>query len=360
MTSRERVLTAFARQEPDRVPLDYAANPGIDKRLKVHFRLKDGDDEGLLQALGTDFRYTYRPNYIGPKLFEDKPGCIVNEWAGYCRWIKHETGGYWDYCDFPLKDAALEEIEQWPMPSPDQYDYTGFAAECRRLRDYAVVVGGQGIPDIINGAGMVRTMEQTLLDMALEEPAFLRYVERRLNVHLEVLARALEMVKKDAAVFYMGEDLGTQRGPSISLEMYRKLLKPWHKKFVDLARHHGLPVMIHSCGSSSWAFEDFIEMGIGVIDTLQPEAKDMSPRCLKDTFGDRLAFHGCISTAGPLACGTVKDVEDNVRETLEIMMPGGGYALAPTHYMQDNTPTENVVAMYETARAFGQYGGKRN
>jgi len=96
-------------------------------------------------------------------------------------------------------------------------------------------------------------------------------------------------------------------------------------------------------------------MGVKAVDTLQPEATDMSPRYLKEKFGGRLAFHGCISTAGPLAFGTVEDVINNVKETLEIMMPGGGYCLAPTHAIQDNSPTANVVAMYEAAHKYGKY-----
>ncbi|MEI7437679.1 MAG: hypothetical protein WCL16_12820, partial [bacterium] len=74
---------------------------------------------------------------------------------------------------------------------------------------------------------------------------------------------------------------------------------------------------------------------------------------LKQTFGGRLAFHGCISTAGPVAYGTVADVVADCHKTLEIMKPGGGYCFAPTHSLQDNSPTENVIAMYDTARQYG-------
>jgi uroporphyrinogen decarboxylase len=81
----------------------------------------------------------------------------------------------------------------------------------------------------------------------------------------------------------------------------------------------------------------------------------MAPAYLKARYGDRLAFHGCVSTAGPVAYGTVEEVIADVRQTLEIMMPGGGYALAPTHQLQDNSPTENVLAMYEAARQYGVY-----
>ena len=137
--------------------------------------------------------------------------------------------------------------------------------------------------------------------------------------------------------------------------MFRKHIRPRHQKFVDLASHFGIPVQIHSCGSSSWAFEDFIEMGIAAVDTLQPEAKNMSPEYLKKNFGGRLAFHGCISTAGPVATGTVDETIDYCRKTMGIMMPGGGYCFAPTHDLQDNSPTENVVAMYKTAKKYGKY-----
>ena len=141
----------------------------------------------------------------------------------------------------------------------------------------------------------------------------------------------------------------------ISVDLYRKHIRPLHQKFIDLAKSFNLPVMIHTCGSSSWAYEDFIEMGINVVDTLQPEAVNMSPAYLKKAFGGRLAFHGCISTAGPVAYGTVDEVIRNCRETLEIMMPGGGYCFSPTHALQDNSPLENVLAMYETAHRCGVY-----
>ncbi|MBN1642662.1 MAG: hypothetical protein JXA09_15615 [Anaerolineae bacterium] len=354
MGSKERVLTAFARQAPDRVPVDYSANPGIDGRLKAHFRLGAGDDEGLRQALGVDLRSVGAP-YIGPKLHPDPPGAIADMWGIHRRWIEHDTGGYWDYCDFPLRDASLAQVEAWPMPSPDDFDYASVVERCRAYAPYCIVAGGAGLGDIINSTGMIRTMGQVLIDLITDDPACLRYIDRRLDVLFEVTRRTLEAADGAIDVLALGEDLGTQRGPTISLELFRKHIRPRHQRFVDLAKAYGIPVMIHSCGSSSWAFDDFCEMGIDVVDTLQPEARDMAPSYLKARFGDRLAFHGCISTAGPVAYGTVEDVVADVRQTLAVMMPGGGYALAPTHQLQDNSPTENVVAMYKAARRYGMY-----
>ena len=354
MNSKERVLTVLAHEEPDRVPIDYSANPGIDRRLKQHFGLKENDGQGLLRALGVDFRGV-NPPYVGPKLHEDVPDRHVNIWGIRTRWVEHESGGYWDYCDFPLRDATVEEVEAWPMPSPDDHDYSAVRSQCERLKDYCVKTGGAGQGDIINSTGMIRTMEQVLVDLLVDEPACLRYIDRKIDIQVEILSRTLEAAAGGIDMVCIGEDLGTQIGPLIGLELFRKHIRPRRQRFVDLAKAHDLPVMIHSCGSSSWAFDDFIEMGINVVDTLQPEAKDMAPAYLKERYGDRLAFHGCISTAGPVATGTVEETVADVRETLGVMMPGGGYAFAPTHQLQDNSPTENVVAMYEAAKEHGRY-----
>ncbi len=355
LSSKERVLTTLALQEADRVPIDYAANAGIDRRLKEHFGLAADDDEGLLGVLGVDFRGV-TPAYAGPPLHEDVPDRQVHpEWGIRTRWVEHETGGYWDYCDWPLREADEETVAAWPMPNPDDYDYAAVVEACKPYDSLAVYTGNPGLGDIINSNGMLRTMDQVLVDLITDDPAGLLLIDRKLEVQLEVTRRTLEAARGAIDFVWLGEDLGTQIAPIISMDLFRKHLRPRHQKLVDLAKSFDLPVMIHTCGSSSWAYEDFIEMGIDAVDTLQPEPVNMAPRYLKEHFGGRLAFHGCISTAGPVAYGTVQDVIATCRETLAIMMPGGGYCFAPTHCLQDNSPTENVVAMYQAAHDLGRY-----
>ncbi len=350
MNSKERVLTAFANREPDRVPVNYEANEGINGRLTRHFAGRD-----LLDALGVDFRGVWA-SYGGPNLHGKAEGVHIHpEWGFRTRWVEHGHGGYWDYCDFPLADADEDQVRAWPMPSPDDYEFGEVEKACRSQAAYAVFAGNPGVGDIINSTGFLCGMERVLEGLITDDPAILLLIERRQAVQLEVLRRTLEAARGGVDFVWLGEDLGSQNAPLISPELYRKHLRPRHQKFVDLAKSFGLPVMVHTCGSSSWVYEDFIEMGIKVVDTLQPEAKDMSPAYLKRKFSGRLAFHGCISTAGPVAFGTPEEVTASVRETLEIMMPGGGYCLSPTHQLQDNSPVENVLAMYEAARKYGTY-----
>ncbi len=354
MTPRERVLRTLARGTADRVPVNYDANPGIDARLKQHFGLQPGDHEGLLRALGVDFR-RIGASYVGPRLHADIPerGVSVSDWGIHTRWIEHETGGYWDFCDFPLSEATVDQVAAWPMPSPDDYDCQSVAPLCQAHEDYAICLMCYG--DLINGNGMLRGMEQTLVDLLTDEPAGLLLADRRFAIQTEVARRTFAAANGRIDVLWLGEDLGTQDRPMISMGIFRRHFRPRYQPLVDLGRQHGARVMIHTCGSSSWAYEEFIDMGIDAVDTLQPEARDMSPAHLKRTFGGRLAFHGCISTAGPVAFGTVADVTAACRATLDTMMPGGGYCFAPTHQLQDNSPTQNVVAMYEAAHRYGRY-----
>lgn len=356
MNSKERVLTTFAQQIPDRVPINYEANPGIDRRLKEHFGLASDDSEGLFQKLGVDFRCVYAP-YVGPKLHPDIPerGVKVDEWGVHRRWVAHETGGYWDFCDFPLQEADEKTVAEWPMPSPDHYDYSGIREACQRYGEYAVYIGGQALACVINTAGFLRGMEQVFVDLALDEPAGLLLIDRFMKIQLEVARRTLEAAKGGADFMFIGEDLGTQHAPIIGMDILERNILPFQKPFFDLAAAYNLPVMMHTCGSSSWAYEKYIQMGLKAVDALQPEATNMSPEYLKETFGGRLTFHGCISTAGPVVTGTPEDVVAYCHDTLDIMMPGGGYCFSPTHQLQDNSPTENVVAMYEAARKFGVY-----
>lgn len=356
MSSKERFLRAFNYEKPDRVPIDYGANPGIDARLKAYFNLKKDDDEGLCKALGVDFRWL-NAKYNGVPLHTtDRNDRMANPLFGWVtRYIEHESGGYWDHCDFPLIDADEEAAVNWPFPNPDDCDYNGLLEQAKANKDYALCIGESGIGCVIELIGYLQGMEQVLVGLMTDDPATLVLVKKLMHFQLGYMERSLDKAGKDADVMWIGEDLGTQRAPLISMEMFRKHILPWHKKLIDLAASYSLPVFIHSCGSSSWAYEDYIKAGLKGVNPLQPEAASMDPRYLKDTFGGRLFFHGGISTAGPIAFGTVDETIRNCKEILDIMKPGYGYCFSPTHLIQDNSPTENVVAAYETAHSYGRY-----
>jgi uroporphyrinogen decarboxylase len=356
MTSKERVQKTFNYEKTDRVTIGYEANSAIHKNVCKALGIKPDDHEGLLQAIGVDYRSVSAP-YTGPELFKAPPGRKVDHLEGaIMRWVEHETGGYWDFCDFPLLGASEEAFNQFPVPNPDHFDYAAALELAKSYNNiYALYIGGAGIPDIINSNGRIMGMEDILCYLLTEDDYAINFVERRVRFQLGFLERLLDKCKNLIDFMWLGEDLGTQTSPMISLETYRKVLKPIHKNFAELAAAYSIPSMIHTCGSSSWAYEDFIEIGIKGVDTLQPEAANMSPEYLVQHFGGRLNFRGCISTAGPLAYGTPEDVINVCKETLNTMKKVKGYHFAPTHQIQDNSPVENVIAMYQAVHDFGHY-----
>lgn len=356
MTARERVRRTFNFEKTDRVTIGYDANQGIHKRLCSCLGVPCDKKEVLYEALGVDY-YELRPRYIGPQLFAVPPGRQVDQLEGaVMRWVEHPTGGYWDFCDFPLQDAEEEAFASFPVPNADDFDYETAAEEAEYFgRKFALHVGNPGMADIINSNGRLMGMEDVLCHLFTGEEYVMDFIRKRVDFQLKMLERTIQAAGDRMDFLWIGEDLGTQIGPMLSLELYRKRLKPLHKLFVDLADSYHLPVLVHTCGSSSWFYEDFLDIGVKGVDTLQPEAVNMSPKYLEEQFGGRLNFRGCISTAGPLAEGTAEDTRNICKETLEIMMKKRGYHFAPTHMIQDNTPVENVLAMYQAAHDFGCY-----
>ena len=287
---KQRVLAAFSHREPDRVPINYlltqastAASRSTSASILRH--------RGVAPALGVDFRGVSAP-YRGPQLHPPLPDRQIDMWGMHYRWVEHGAGGYWDLCDFPLKDAGLDEVLAWRLPSPDDFDYSGVAESCRRHGEYAVVAGGAGISTVMNFTGRLRSMERMFMDLATDDEAGLCLIDRLIDVRYEWLRRTIEASEGGFDILYMGEDLGTQRGPMISRRLFHKHILPRHRRYIALAKAHGLLVMFHACGSSSWTYDDYIAAGVDIFETLQPEAKDMSPAYLS-----RLSVTGSAFTA---------------------------------------------------------------
>lgn len=343
MNSKERVLAAVNHVQPDRVPLDYLGTPEINAALLNHFRTNDMDV--VLQGLGVDLR-TVAPAYVGPPL---QPGFDI--WGVERRPVRNQAGTYDEPCNFPFKNMqSLEEVERYPWPSVDWFDFSVIPEQCKRFKEYGIVFGSMGVMDLINGIAFGRGVEQTIFDIADENPVYLALAEKRFNFFFEYSRRGLEAGRGMIDIFFVGDDYGTQRGLLMSPVKWRKLFAPYLKQMIDLGHAYGCKVMLHSCGSTRALMEDFIALGLDIYETVQPEAEGMNPEELKALYGDKLCFHGTISTQRTLPFGTVEDVKSEVRQRIAVVGRNGGLILAPAHNIQPDTKLENVLALYDTAR----------
>mgnify|MGYP006298689019 CR=1 FL=1 len=347
MTSKERVLTAIAHERPDRTPIQTYLTPEIEQKLLEHFGF--AESEPLLRKFGVDLRMV-NPPYCGTLPPTPEGSDFVDEWGvGYVMFDHGHGGAYPEPNHLALAEiTTMEQFEAYPWPSADDFDYAQIAAQCEAFGAFAVCCGHAGMPDIVNGVGRGRSMQQVLLDIMTEDPVGVAIIDRRCDLYYEVAARTLEAGRGKIDILCLGEDTGNQNGPMFPPEVFDRFFRPRIQRYIDLAHDFGIKVMMHSCGDTSRLQSRFIEMGLDVLDAMQPEPDGMDPEQLKADFGDRLTFCGLISTQQTLPFGTVEECRAEARHRLALF-PDGGYVFSPAHCIQADNPVENVLAIYEEA-----------
>jgi uroporphyrinogen decarboxylase len=344
LTSKERVMTALRWQEPDRVPIQIYLTPEIEARLQAHFHTTD-----LLHVFGVDLRFI-GAEWKGP-LKPEHDGVFYDVWGIGYRNAVYEFGAYPEACDLSLaRITTMDEFNAYPWPNVDDYDFSTLAAQCERYASFAVCVGGAGMPDIVNGVSRGRGMEQVLLDIATHDEVGMAIIDRRVDFYYEYLKRALQAARGKIDIVCLGEDCGTQKGRLVSPATFERVFRPRLQKFYALAHEYGAQAMMHSCGDTSDLQPTFIEMGLDVLDAMQPEPPGMRDiEGLRAKTRGKLAYCGLISTQQTLPHGTVDECRAEARHRLDVIAQGGGYIFSPAHCIQPDTPLENILAVFEEA-----------
>ena len=350
MTPRDRVLKAARHEEPDRVPLFYRDVPEVEARLRRDLGLATREE--LLEYLQIDFRWV-EPAYIGPALEEAETGHRRDIWGVEYRWVEAGHGGQWEPVAFPLAEVEdIAALDDYPWPSLEWFDFGIVDTQLRRYRDYAIMTApGVTSPGILGTIQFLMGMERTLIDMLINPAFFQALTLRIMSFNLAFIRRLYETAGNRIDFFRIGEDYGTQRGLLFGKPQWRELIRPTLVEMSSIAKAHGSFYYQHTCGSVRELIPELIDVGVDVLDPLQVRAQGMDPRELKAEFGDRLCFSGGVDEQDLLPHGTPDQVEKSVHELIQAMSPGGGFFLGPTHNLQADIPTENILAMYRTARS---------
>lgn len=351
MTSHERVLMTMSHQEPDRVPMWCGMSPEFMAKAKVY--LNTASEEAVHVRFHDDFRRVYSrfagPDYLNPMLLE-KQGLNRSIFG-----VERRGYGYGQPVNHPLKDASLEEIETYPWPSPDWMDVSSVRSDALRWnREYAIL-GGEWSPvfhDVIDLLGM-----ENMMILMYEEPEKVHAVIRHTaDYYYAASKRQFEAAANAIDIFFIGNDIGSQTGPLMGEALFLEFFAPVFKRFADLGHACNLKVMMHICGAYAQLMPALISCGLDAVQALQPITAEMKPASLKKNFGNDICFNGCIDSVDVLIKGNPLLVRDVTRQTLEVMMPGGGYILSPSHdYLLEETPLDNVFTMFDTCLAYGVY-----
>ena len=344
MTSKERVKCSLAWKEPDRVPIQTYLTPEIHELLAKHFAPRS-----VTEVLGVDFRGV-SARFLGP-IKPSHDGLWYDEWGvGYKMFDNGRGGTYPEAFELPLaKLETMDDVAAYPWPDPAAHDFSKIEEQCDAIKDFAVCCGGAGTPDILNGVSHGRGMERVMIDITTRDEVGLAIIAKRINFEHEIARRTLEAGRGKIDILCLGEDMGNQNGRMFSPKDFHEVFRPALQRFIDLAHRHGAKAMLHCCGDSHEIMPDLMDMGLDILDAMQPEPKGMNPEKIRALCKGRLAFCGLISTQKTLPFGTVEECRREARHRLDVIAKGGGYIFAPAHCIQAGTPLENILAIYEEA-----------
>jgi len=359
MNARERVDIALRHKTPDRIPIDYQAKKLIDAKLKSYYGVNT--EKELLDILGCDFYYlsardisqneTSFPIYKGPKLemTEDERVCPFG--IRFKRDVRDDKFGADETIKGPLESATTSaDILNYKWPDPNDFDFDLLIEESEEYRD-RVIIGGFW-SGILGDSYRMFGFENFLINLAINPEIIKTLVNKMTDFYLELNDRFFQAMKGKMDIFFFGNDFGSQNGLLFSKEQWDDIFLENYKKLVDLAKSYNYKVMAHSCGSIVSLLDRFIEVGIDILDPVQTTAAGMDPKILKERFGDNIVFHGAIDTQKILPFGTPDEVKKHVEDTINVLGKDGGYIMVSCNSIQDDTPVENIDAMYKTAREF--------
>ncbi len=197
-------------------------------------------------------------------------------------------------------------------------------------------------------ANAARGIENFLADMAGNVNFAKNMLDTIIRKNMVMLENIVSIPDIDGIL--LGSDWGSQQSVLMSPKTWRTLIAPGELREYQLIKAAGHDVWIHSCGNITKIIPDLIEMGVDVLNPVQPECMNIYD--LKDKYGNRLTFWGGISTQQTLPYGTPKAVRAETQHVITYMGKGGGYITAPAQEIQNDVPLENIYALIEEAQSF--------
>ncbi|MBN2073487.1 MAG: hypothetical protein JW770_06050 [Actinobacteria bacterium] len=359
MNSKERVMMAINHEEPDKVPVDIMIAPEVaDVFIETLCLDLESDPFALSKALGNDVLYgllgfcdgfssIYKEERkIGENLYKDHFGI---------KWRKksHKYGSYCEFVEHPLADIKNYDSYRWPDPLLEEKEgiemYKKLIDECGS--EYAII-GGVGC-SMLEASWYLRGLENLLADLYLNKDFAIEILDRTMNYSLELSRKLVEL---GVDIIWWGDDIACESGPLMSPALYRELIKPRYAYMVQEIKkvNKNIKIAYHTDGDIEWALNDIIELGIDILNPLQPDVNNVAE--IKAKYGEKLTFWGNVDTRTIMNEGDFSDVTNEVKNVISVLSPGGGHILCSNHTVQASPrAVDNTIAYYWAAGRFRGY-----
>jgi uroporphyrinogen decarboxylase len=377
MTARERVVTALQHKEPDKVPVDLngtlvtaltriAYNNlrellGMVSDSDPNVSSREMDTVRSLEDLLLHYQIDTRSVHLKTPLLahgkDMSDGTYYDDFG--IRWKK--AAYYYDAIERPLVNASSAkdlETAQWPELH-DRGRVAGLGEEVKKLyeeTDYCLVADIPGLGPF-EGACFTRGYDKFPMDLYINVPFAEALMDKHTDTMIAFWDMFLDEVGEYVQVVAQGDDVAMQTGPFISPDMYRKFVKPRQKRLFDFIHSKtDAKIFYHSCGSVYDLIPDFIEIGVDILNPVQRSAANMDIETLKKEFGQDICFWGGgIDVQQQLPFMTPDEIEDEVKRTIDILAPGGGFVFFPSHNIQADVTADRIDRMYQTVLKHRDY-----
>ena len=355
MNPRENVMALLRREPYEWVPVDLQLCPSLEEEYRRrtgaavsyqdYFRLPWAGIGDIPMSKKDEQYLPYHPGL--------KAGSYIDLWG-----VAHEPGSaaakHMTYMRCPLKGIdSLSEVRAYPLPDYAAGDTAENAASQRAqaaaLHARGLAAMGYLTCTIWETSWYIRGMEDLMMDMMSGDPIAAYILDA---VTERAVTRARAYARAGVDILYLGDDIGMQKAPMMSLELYCKWLKPRLKQVIDAARavRPGILVKYHSCGYATPFIPHLIEAGVDILNPIQPESMNFQE--IYREFGGKISFDGTIGTQSVMPFGTPQQVRETVFRHLDIARPHGGLLPAPTHLLEPEVPWENIIAYGEACRDY--------
>ena len=375
MDSRERVLSALNHKEPDRVPIDFGSFSGATsmnvsayKNLLTHLGMeREARVENLLMFTAEIDNDILDMFHVDTKSI--KPSIPLAEFDAPEEFMYEQFQVKWlrstDFTYAPVEgpfqkiaNPTLDDLKKFRWPTPTELeDPEKWREKAQRIRqetDRALVA--RMPPGIVTHAQFMRGFQGWAADLYLNRKFSDALHEKLAELWIETVNTLLPALGENVDIIMFGDDFGLQDQPMLSPRMFHDRIAPLMKQMIGgIKAKTKAKVALHTCGSVYDLIDDFIEIGIDVLNPLQATAKNMGPAKIKEKAGKALALWGGIDTHVVLPKGTQQDVREEVKRKIPILGEGGGYILSADHNILVDVPQENLIAMFEAAVEYGGY-----
>lgn len=382
MSSRDRVLAVLNHEVPDQVPIIIGVSNATGIKMKTYQGIKqlaninapDGYiyqwpelgtariDEETLQRLGSDVRGVldiHPADTLKRNQTRDPHAPFIDSWGSGQMEIKP---GEWFPGVHPLSDASsisdMDDYPGWPdMKDPSRIAHVKAAAAALREENQYAILATPWLLFPLERAFAMQGMDVFLLNLAMNPDFAVALLEKTAALCKDLMGPFLDELGDNVDIIKIGDDLGTQESLLMSPKMYREILKPIHTDYIKFIKEHTkAKVFFHTDGDVVPLIDDFIEMGIDILNPIQTSAGKMSDLAgLKKQFGKNIIFCGGIDTHRVLPAGTVDEVRQEVKRVIQLLGEGGGYMVSSVHTIMNDVPPENVLAMVDAVKEFGKY-----